>query len=222
MSNPGLDNLLENISKYNETTKRVLEVSNQVNKLYPSLLADTARVYETLNKLDWNALEAKAALYRKTPQDVIYSGLQAGLGDGLIKDKTGRLLEQADFLSFQDAKYILNSYPLDDTQGTVFIPESKRHSLFGQVAKAYAAWLGLKVVFLKEFSKVIELIKEKLATLNNSFVSTRRANENAPPDFMLSYSLTDNAPPKNNGKPFTALLFLSCVSNSRKGVNSLS
>lgn len=228
MSYPGLNKTLETISRYNETSSRVAKLCNEANSKLPGLLADTSRAYEALSKsnlskaydllsnLDWEKLQAKAALYKKKPQDVIYSGLQAGLGDGVIEDKTGRLLEQADFLSYQDSKYILNCYPLDETQATVYIPESKRHSLFAQVAKAYAAWLGLKLVFIKEFSKVLELVKEKLATLNSSFVDTLRANENAPPDFMLSYSLTDNAPPKNNGKPFTALLFLSCVSNSRK------
>lgn len=229
MSYPGLNKTLETISRYNETSSHVAKLCNEANSKLPGLLAETSQVYKTLNKLDWETLQAKAinearlktieelaALTKKKPQDVIWSGLVSAIGDGVIKDKTGRLLEQADFLSYQDSKYILNCYPQDETQATVFIPESKRHSLFGQVAKAYAAWLGLKLVFLKEFSKVLELVKEKLATLNSSFVDTLRANENAPPDFMLSYSLTDNAPPKNNGKPFSALLFLSCVSNSRK------
>ena len=229
MSYPGLDKTLETLSRYNELSSHVLTVANEVTSKLPRLLADTSKAYEALSKIDWETLQAKAldearlktieelaALTKKKPQDVIWSGLVSAIGDGLIKDKTGRLLEQADFLSYQDSKYILNCYPQDETQATVFIPEAKRHSLFAQVAKAYAAWLGLKVVFVKEFSKVLELVKEKLATLNSSFVDTLRATENAPPDFMLSYSLTDNAPPKNNGKPFSALLFLSCVSNSRK------
>lgn len=220
MSSPGLDKTLEILSRYNELSSHVLTATNKVT-----------RAYEALSKLDWETLLAKAldearlksieeyaALIKKKPQDVIWSGLVAATGDGIVEDKTGRLLEQADFLSYYEAKYLLNCYQQDenDTQASVYIPEAKRHSLFTQVAKAYATYLGLKVVFLKEFSKVLELVKEQLATLNSSFVDALRANENAPPDFMLSYSLTGNAPPMNNGKPFSALLFLRCVSNSRK------
>lgn len=263
MSYPGLDKTLEKISRFNELSSRVYSASNEVASKLPGLLADTSRAYESLANLDWEALQAKAledaqlknidvsrsaealiedyaALIKKKPQDVIWAGLVAAQGDGVLEDKTvscgcsscigsrlplkrmrpvfWRLLEQVDFLSYQDSKDILNCSQQDenDTQASVYIPESKRHSLFAQVAKAYAAWLGLKLVFVKGFSKVLELVKEKLATLNSSFVDALRANENAPPDFMLSYSLTDNAPPKNNGKPFSALLFLSRVSNSRK------
>ncbi len=229
MSYPGLDKTLETLSRYNELSSHVLTVANEVNSKLPKLLANTSRAYEALSKLNWETLQAKAleesrlqnieeyaALIKKKPQDVIWSGLVSAIGDGVLEDKTGRVLEQPAFLSWHEAKYILNCSQQEDTQATVFIPEAKRHTSFAEVAKAYAAWLGLKVVFVKEFSKVLELVKEKLATLNSSFVDTLRANENAPPDFMLSYSLTDNAPPKNNGKPFTALLFLSCVSNSRK------
>ena len=229
MSYPGLNKTLESIAQFNELSSLAIKASNEVNSKLPKLLANTSRAYEALSKLNWETLQAKAleesrlqniedyaALIKKKPQDVIWSGLVSAIGDGVLEDKTGRVLEQPAFLSWHEAKYILNCSQQEDTQATVYIPESKRHSLFAQVAKAYAAWLGLKLVFVKEFSKVLELVKEKLATLNSSFVDTLRANENAPPDFMLSYSLTANAPPKNNGKPFTALLFLSCVSNSRK------
>ena len=218
MLSPGLDKTLETLSRYNELSSHVLSATIKVT-----------RAYETLSKLDWETIQAKAldearlksieeyaALIKKKPQDVIWSGLVAATGDGVVKDKTGRLLEQADFLSYYEAKYLLNCYPQNDTQASVYIPEAKRHSLFAQVAKAYATWLGLKVVFLKEFSKVLELVKEQLLTLTNSFIDTIKSKDNSPPKFIISFSISNNAPPKNNGKPFSALLFLSCVSNSRK------
>ena len=229
MSYPGLNKTLESIAQFNELSSLAIKASNEVNSKLPKLLANTSRAYEAFSKLDWETLQAKAleesrlqniedyaALIKKKPQDVIWSGLVSGLSDGVLEDKTGRLLEQGDFLSYQDSKYLLNSYTRDDEQASVYIPESKRHTPFAQVAKAYATCLGLKIVFLKEFSKVLELVKEQLLTLNSFSIDTLRAKENAPPDFMLTYSLTDNAPPKNNGKPFSALLFLSRVSNSRK------
>ena len=206
MSIPGLNKTLESIAQFNELSSLAIKASNEVSSKLPKLLANTSRAYEALSKLNWETLQAKAleesrlqniedyaALIKKKPQDVIWSGLVSGLSDGL-----------------------LNSYTRDDEQASVYIPEAKRHTSFAEVAKAYAAWLGLKVVFVKEFSKVLELVKEQLLTLNSFSIDTLRAKENAPPDFMLTYSLTDNAPPKNNGKPFSALLFLSCVSNSRK------
>lgn len=231
MSYPGLDKTLETLSRYNELSSHVLTVANEVTSKLPRLLADTSKAYEALSKIDWETLQAKAldearlktieelaALIKKKPQDVIWSGLVSAIGDGLIKDKTGRFLEQADFLSYQDSKYILNCYPQDenDTQVSIYIPEAKRHSLFAIIAKAYATWLGLKIVFLKEFSKVLELVKEQLLTLTNSFIDTIKSKDNSPPKFIISFSISNNAPPKNNGKPFSALLFLSCVSNSRK------
>lgn len=229
MSYPGLNKTLESIAQFNELSSLAIKASNEVSSKLPKLLANTSRAYEAFSKLDWETLQAKAleesrlqniedyaALIKKKPQDVIWSGLVSAIGDGVLEDKTGRVLEQPAFLSWHEAKSLFNCSQQEDTQATVFIPEAKRHTSFAEVAKAYAAWLGLKVVFIKEFSKVLELVKEKLATLNSSFVDALRANENAPPDFMLTYSLTANAPPKNNGKPFNALLFLSCVSNSRK------
>ena len=229
MSYPGLNKTLESIAQFNELSSLAIKASNEVNSKLPKLLANTSRAYEALSKLNWETLQAKAleesrlqniedyaALIKKKPQDVIWSGLVSAIGDGVLEDKTGRVLEQPAFLSWHEAKSLFNCSQQEDTQATVFIPEAKRHTSFAEVAKAYAAWLGLKVVFIKEFSKVLELVKEKLATLNSFSIDTLRANENAPPDFMLTYSLTANAPPKNNGKPFSALLFLSCVSNSRK------
>ena len=233
MSIPGLNKTLESIAQFNELSSLAIKASNEVNSKLPKLLANTSRAYEALSKLDWETLQAKAleesrlqniedyaALIKKKPQDVIWSGLVSAIGDGVLEDKTGRVLEQPAFLSWHEAKSLFNCSQQEDTQATVFIPEAKRHTSFAEVAKAYAAWLGLKLVFVKEFSKVLELVKEKLATLNSSFVDTLRANENAPPDFMLSYSLTANAPPKNNGKPFSALLLLSRVSDFRKGVKA--
>lgn len=229
MSYPGLDKTLETLSRYNELSSHVLTVANEVTSKLPRLLADTSKAYEALSKLDWETLQAKAldearlktieelaALTKKKPQDVIWSGLVSAIGDGVLEDKTGRVLEQPAFLSWHEAKSLFNCSQQEDTQASVYIPEAKRHTSFAEVAKAYAAWLGLKVVFVKEFSKVLELVKEQLLTLNSFSIDTLRAKENAPPDFMLTYSLTDNAPPKNNGKPFNALLFLSRVSNSRK------
>ncbi len=229
MSYPGLNKTLESIAQFNELSSLAIKASNEVNSKLPKLLANTSRAYEALSKLDWETLQAKAleesrlqniedyaALIKKKPQDVIWSGLVSAIGDGVLEDKTGRVLEQPAFLSWHEAKSLFNCSQQEDTQATVFIPEAKRHTSFAEVAKAYAAWLGLKVVFVKEFSKVLELVKEQLLTLNSFSIDTLRAKENAPPDFMLTYSLTDNAPPKNNGKPFSALLFLSCVSNSRK------
>jgi len=230
---PGLDKTLKSIAQFNELSSLAIKASNEVSSKLPKLLANTSRAYEALSKLNWETLQAKAldearlqniedyaALIKKKPQDVIWSGLVSAIGDGVLEDKTGRVLEQPAFLSWHEAKSLFNCSQQEDTQATVFIPEAKRHTSFAEVAKAYAAWLGLKVVFIKEFSKVLELVKEKLATLNSSFVDTLRANENAPPDFMLSYSLTANAPPKNNGKPFSALLLLSRVSDFRKGVKA--
>ena len=229
MSYPGLNKTLESIAQFNELSSLAIKASNEVSSKLPKLLANTSRAYEALSKLNWETLQAKAleesrlqniedyaALIKKKPQDVIWSGLVSAIGDGVLEDKTGRVLEQPAFLSWHEAKSLFNCSQQEDTQATVFIPEAKRHTSFAEVAKAYAAWLGLKVVFVKEFSKVLELVKEQLLTLNSFSIDTLRANENAPPDFMLTYSLTDNAPPKNNGKPFSALLFLSCVSNSRK------
>lgn len=229
MSYPGLNKTLESIAQFNELSSLAIKASNEVSSKLPKLLANTSRAYEAFSKLDWETLQAKAleesrlqniedyaALIKKKPQDVIWSGLVSAIGDGVLEDKTGRVLEQPAFLSWHEAKSLFNCSQQEDTQATVFIPEAKRHTSFAEVAKAYAAWLGLKVVFVKEFSKVLELVKEQLLTLNSFSIDTLRANENAPPDFMLTYSLTDNAPPKNNGKPFNALLFLSCVSNSRK------
>lgn len=229
MSIPGLNKTLESIAQFNELSSLAIKASNEVSSKLPKLLANTSRAYEALSKLDWETLQAKAleesrlqniedyaALIKKKPQDVIWSGLVSAIGDGVLEDKTGRVLEQPAFLSWHEAKSLFNCSQQEDTQATVFIPEAKRHTSFAEVAKAYAAWLGLKVVFVKEFSKVLELVKEQLLTLNSFSIDTLRAKENAPPDFMLTYSLTDNAPPKNNGKPFSALLFLSCVSNSRK------
>ena len=229
MSYPGLNKTLESIAQFNELSSLAIKASNEVNSKLPKLLANTSRAYEALSKLNWETLQAKAleesrlqniedyaALIKKKPQDVIWSGLVSAIGDGVLEDKTGRVLEQPAFLSWHEAKSLFNCSQQEDTQATVFIPEAKRHTSFAEVAKAYAAWLGLKVVFLKEFSKVLELVKEQLLTLNSFSIDTLRAKENAPPDFMLTYSLTDNAPPKNNGKPFNALLFLSRVSNSRK------
>ncbi len=226
---PGLDKTLKSIAQFNELSSLAIKASNEVSSKLPKLLANTSRAYEAFSKLDWETLQAKAleesrlqniedyaALIKKKPQDVIWSGLVSAIGDGVLEDKTGRVLEQPAFLSWHEAKSLFNCSQQEDTQATVFIPEAKRHTSFAEVAKAYAAWLGLKVVFVKEFSKVLELVKEQLLTLNSFSIDTLRANENAPPDFMLTYSLTDNAPPKNNGKPFNALLFLSCVSNSRK------
>lgn len=226
---PGLNKTLESIAQFNELSSLAIKASNEVSSKLPKLLANTSRAYEALSKLDWETLQAKAleesrlqniedyaALIKKKPQDVIWSGLVSAIGDGVLEDKTGRVLEQPAFLSWHEAKSLFNCSQQEDTQATVFIPEAKRHTSFAEVAKAYAAWLGLKVVFVKEFSKVLELVKEQLLTLNSFSIDTLRAKENAPPDFMLTYSLTDNAPPKNNGKPFSALLFLSCVSNSRK------
>jgi hypothetical protein len=233
MTSPGLDKTLESIAQFNELSSLAIKASNEVNSKLPKLLANTSRAYEAFSKLNWETLQAKAldearlktiedyaALIKKKPQDVIWSGLVSAIGDGVLEDKTGRVLEQPAFLSWHEAKSLFNCSQQEDTQATVFIPEAKRHTSFAEVAKAYAAWLGLKVVFIKEFSKVLELVKEKLATLNSSFVDALRANENAPPDFMLSYSLTANAPPKNNGKPFSALLLLSRVSDFRKGVKA--
>ena len=233
MSYPGLNKTLESIAQFNELSSLAIKASNEVNSKLPKLLANTSRAYEALSKLNWETLQAKAleesrlqniedyaALIKKKPQDVIWSGLVSAIGDGVLEDKTGRVLEQPAFLSWHEAKSLFNCSQQEDTQATVFIPEAKRHTSFAEVAKAYAAWLGLKVVFVKEFSKVLELVKEKLATLNSSFVDALRANENAPPDFMLSYSLTANAPPMNNGKPFSALLLLSRVSDFRKGVKA--
>ena len=229
MSIPGLNKTLESIAQFNELSSLAIKASNEVSSKLPKLLANTSRAYEAFSKLDWETLQAKAleesrlqniedyaALIKKKPQDVIWSGLVSAIGDGVLEDKTGRVLEQPAFLSWHEAKSLFNCSQQEDTQATVFIPEAKRHTSFAEVAKAYAAWLGLKVVFVKEFSKVLELVKEQLLTLNSFSIDTLRAKENAPPDFMLTYSLTDNAPPKNNGKPFSALLFLSCVSNSRK------
>ncbi len=229
MSYPGLNKTLESIAQFNELSSLAIKASNEVSSKLPKLLANTSRAYEAFSKLDWETLQAKAleesrlqniedyaALIKKKPQDVIWSGLVSAIGDGVLEDKTGRVLEQPAFLSWHEAKSLFNCSQQEDTQATVFIPEAKRHTSFAEVAKAYAAWLGLKVVFVKEFSKVLELVKEQLLTLNSFSIDTLRAKENAPPDFMLTYSLTDNAPPKNNGKPFSALLFLSCVSNSRK------
>ena len=229
MSYPGLNKTLETLSRYNELSSHVLTVANEVTSKLPRLLADTSRAYEAFSKLDWETLQAKAleesrlqniedyaALIKKKPQDVIWSGLVSGLSDGVLEDKTGRVLEQPAFLSWHEAKSLFNCSQQEDTQASVYIPEAKRHTSFAEVAKAYATCLGLKIVFLKEFSKVLELVKEQLLTLNSFSIDTLRAKENAPPDFMLTYSLTDNAPPKNNGKPFSALLFLSRVSNSRK------
>ena len=229
MSIPGLNKTLESIAQFNELSSLAIKASNEVNSKLPKLLANTSRAYEALSKLDWETLQAKAleesrlqniedyaALIKKKPQDVIWSGLVSAIGDGVLEDKTGRVLEQPAFLSWHEAKSLFNCSQQEDTQASVYIPEAKRHTSFAEVAKAYAAWLGLKVVFVKEFSKVLELVKEQLLTLNSFSIDTLRAKENAPPDFMLTYSLTDNAPPKNNGKPFSALLFLSCVSNSRK------
>ena len=229
MSYPGLNKTLESIAQFNELSSLAIKASNEVSSKLPKLLANTSRAYEALSKLNWETLQAKAleesrlqniedyaALIKKKPQDVIWSGLVSAIGDGVLEDKTGRVLEQPAFLSWHEAKSLFNCSQQEDTQATVFIPEAKRHTSFAEVAKAYAAWLGLKVVFVKEFSKVLELVKEQLLTLNSFSIDTLRAKENAPPDFMLTYSLTDNAPPKNNGKPFSALLFLSCVSNSRK------
>ena len=229
MSYPGLNKTLESIAQFNELSSLAIKASNEVNSKLPKLLANTSRAYEALSKLDWETLQAKAleesrlqniedyaALIKKKPQDVIWSGLVSAIGDGVLEDKTGRVLEQPAFLSWHEAKSLFNCSQQEDTQASVYIPEAKRHTSFAEVAKAYAAWLGLKVVFVKEFSKVLELVKEQLLTLNSFSIDTLRAKENAPPDFMLTYSLTDNAPPKNNGKPFSALLFLSCVSNSRK------
>ena len=226
---PGLDKTLKSIAQFNELSSLAIKASNEVSSKLPKLLANTSRAYEAFSKLDWETLQAKAleesrlqniedyaALIKKKPQDVIWSGLVSAIGDGVLEDKTGRVLEQPAFLSWHEAKSLFNCSQQEDTQATVFIPEAKRHTSFAEVAKAYAAWLGLKVVFVKEFSKVLELVKEQLLTLNSFSIDTLRAKENAPPDFMLTYSLTDNAPPKNNGKPFSALLFLSCVSNSRK------
>lgn len=245
MFSPGQDKALEHIANVNALTQYVIDATNEINRKLPKVIADysraidvTSRAYTALNKLDWETLlpkaieeaqrkaledarlkdaEELAALTKKTPQDVVWSGLVSASCDGVLNVKTERLVEQADLLSYQDAKTILNfPHSENDAQETIYIPESKRHSLFAQIAKAYAAWLGLKVVFLKEFSKVLELIKGKSLTLNSSIAETPRAKESPPPDFMLSHSLTSNAPPKNTGKPFTALLFLSCVSNSRK------
>jgi len=226
---PGLNKTLESIAQFNELSSLAIKASNEVSSKLPKLLANTSRAYEAFSKLDWETLQAKAleesrlqniedyaALIKKKPQDVIWSGLVSAIGDGVLEDKTGRVLEQPAFLSWHEAKSLFNCSQQEDTQASVYIPEAKRHTSFAEVAKAYAAWLGLKVVFVKEFSKVLELVKEQLLTLNSFSIDTLRANENAPPDFMLTYSLTDNAPPKNNGKPFSALLFLSCVSNSRK------
>lgn len=229
MSYPGLNKTLESIAQFNELSSLAIKASNEVSSKLPKLLANTSRAYEAFSKLDWETLQAKAleesrlqniedyaALIKKKPQDVIWSGLVSAIGDGVLEDKTGRVLEQPAFLSWHEAKSLFNCSQQEDTQASVYIPEAKRHTSFAEVAKAYAAWLGLKVVFVKEFSKVLELVKEQLLTLNSFSIDTLRAKENAPPDFMLTYSLTDNAPPKNNGKPFSALLFLSCVSNSRK------
>ena len=229
MSIPGLNKTLESIAQFNELSSLAIKASNEVSSKLPKLLANTSRAYEAFSKLDWETLQAKAleesrlqniedyaALIKKKPQDVIWSGLVSAIGDGVLEDKTGRVLEQPAFLSWHEAKSLFNCSQQEDTQASVYIPEAKRHTSFAEVAKAYAAWLGLKVVFVKEFSKVLELVKEQLLTLNSFSIDTLRAKENAPPDFMLTYSLTDNAPPKNNGKPFSALLFLSCVSNSRK------
>ena len=229
MSIPGLNKTLESIAQFNELSSLAIKASNEVSSKLPKLLANTSRAYEALSKLDWETLQAKAleesrlqniedyaALIKKKPQDVIWSGLVSAIGDGVLEDKTGRVLEQPAFLSWHEAKSLFNCSQQEDTQASVYIPEAKRHTSFAEVAKAYAAWLGLKIVFVKEFSKVLELVKEQLLTLNSFSIDTLRAKENAPPDFMLTYSLTDNAPPKNNGKPFSALLFLSCVSNSRK------
>ena len=229
MSYPGLNKTLESIAQFNELSSLAIKASNEVSSKLPKLLANTSRAYEAFSKLDWETLQAKAleesrlqniedyaALIKKKPQDVIWSGLVSAIGDGVLEDKTGRVLEQPAFLSWHEAISLFKCSQQEDTQATVFIPEAKRHTSFAEVAKAYAAWLGLKVVFVKEFSKVLELVKEQLLTLNSFSIDTLRAKENAPPDFMLTYSLTDNAPPKNNGKPFNALLFLSCVSNSRK------
>lgn len=226
---PGLDKTLESIAQFNELSSLAIKASNEVNSKLPKLLANTSRAYEAFSKLNWETLQAKAleesrlqniedyaALIKKKPQDVIWSGLVSAIGDGVLEDKTGRVLEQPAFLSWHEAKSLFNCSQQEDTQATVFIPEAKRHTSFAEVAKAYATCLGLKIVFLKEFSKVLELVKEQLLTLNSFSIDTLRAKENAPPDFMLTYSLTDNAPPKNNGKPFSALLFLSRVSNSRK------
>ena len=229
MSYPGLNKTLESIAQFNELSSLAIKASNEVSSKLPKLLANTSRAYEAFSKLDWETLQAKAleesrlqniedyaALIKKKPQDVIWSGLVSAIGDGVLEDKTGRVLEQPAFLSWHEAKSLFNCSQQEDTQATVFIPEAKRHTSFAEVAKAYAAWLGLKVVFVKEFSKVLELVKEQLLTLNSFSIDTLRANENAPPKFIISFSISNNAPPKNNGKPFNALLFLSCVSNSRK------
>lgn len=226
---PGLDKTLKSIAQFNELSSLAIKASNEVNSKLPKLLANTSRAYEAFSKLDWETLQAKAldearlqniedyaALIKKKPQDVIWSGLVSAIGDGVLEDKTGRVLEQPAFLSWHEAKSLFNCSQQEDTQATVFIPEAKRHTSFAEVAKAYATWLGLKIVFLKEFSKVLELVKEQLLTLTNSFIDTIKSKDNSPPKFIISFSISNNAPPKNNGKPFNALLFLSCVSNSRK------
>lgn len=226
---PGLDKTLKSIAQFNELSSLAIKASNEVNSKLPKLLANTSRAYEAFSKLDWETLQAKAldearlqniedyaALIKKKPQDVIWSGLVSAIGDGVLEDKTGRVLEQPAFLSWHEAKSLFNCSQQEDTQATVFIPEAKRHTSFAEVAKAYATWLGLKIVFLKEFSKVLELVKEQLLTLTNSFIDTIKSKDNSPPKFIISFSISNNAPPKNNGKPFSALLFLSCVSNSRK------
>lgn len=229
MSYPGLNKTLESIAQFNELSSLAIKASNEVNSKLPKLLANTSRAYEALSKLNWETLQAKAleesrlqniedyaALIKKKPQDVIWSGLVSAIGDGVLEDKTGRVLEQPAFLSWHEAKSLFNCSQQEDTQATVFIPEAKRHTSFAEVAKAYAAWLGLKVVFIKGFSKVLELVKEQLLTLTNSFIDTIKSKDNSPPKFIISFSISNNAPPKNNGKPFSALLFLSRVSNSRK------
>lgn len=226
---PGLNKTLESIAQFNELSSLAIKASNEVNSKLPKLLANTSRAYEAFSKLNWETLQAKAleesrlqniedyaALIKKKPQDVIWSGLVSAIGDGVLEDKTGRVLEQPAFLSWHEAKSLFNCSQQEDTQATVFIPEAKRHTSFAEVAKAYAAWLGLKVVFIKGFSKVLELVKEQLLTLTNSFIDTIKSKDNSPPKFIISFSISNNAPPKNNGKPFSALLFLSRVSNSRK------
>ena len=190
MSYPGLNKTLESIAQFNELSSLAIKASNEVSSKLPKLLANTSRAYEAFSKLDWETLQAKAleesrlqniedyaALIKKKPQDVIWSGLVSAIGDGVLEDKTGRVLEQPAFLSWHEAKSLFNCSQQEDTQATVFIPEAKRHTSFAEVAKAYAAWLGLKVVFVKEFSKVLELVKEQLLTLNSFSIDTLRANE---------------------------------------------
>jgi hypothetical protein len=169
-------------------------------------------IQETLPVLldaQWREENKTLPMVCKSDREVLWEAT------GSLWSKHPEIYRGVDLITEQEA------HSLRRSKEAVYIPENKKHSLFAHIAKIYASMLDIKVVFLKSFSKALEQVKGLLEDSKAKLLDTIKSKDDSPPEFMLSFSILNNAPPKKNGMAFYCSIASSGALGIHEGSSSL-